>query len=428
MTVLLLGVLLTACNNDTSNMADFDHQVIFDYNEGDIVAKESKAKQQVLGVYDNSLVGISPGYDGTSGFKEVKYEKHYVEGWYLPKTDENGNIIRWMSDYEVEFIEEYDAYGKLVRKDLEGNILPAILDDEGKPVEKDSFVVLGDKWNFKEDRVTDYITLYANLVEKPRLIYVDIETGTQVGGKQDVPGAKFEKPGTRDRKLRPTWEGYDFLGKYYTSPDRSSEFAFPYIFGTEDINVYVDMRLGKWIYVSTAEELVNAMSGSSNIYIGNDIDFSEYTGALWSIASTFNREFDGNGKTISGIKRTLQADVSHKTNFGGLFGLIGSQAYIHDVTFIDLKVEFSANTSGYTPAGLNVGLFAWKANEGARFENITVSGKLEYIEYKKGVVGSNWIAIDNTKASDIKEVDLSGVNIVILPDPPPEADTAEEEE
>ena len=97
-TVLLLGTVLTACNNDEEGVK-FDHLVVFNYNDGYLVDKNGRKESQTLGVFDDSLISIRPGY--SSSFAEAKYATYYVAGWYLPMLDEEGNLMKEDKDGNI---------------------------------------------------------------------------------------------------------------------------------------------------------------------------------------------------------------------------------------------------------------------------------------------------------------------------------------
>lgn len=417
-TVLLFGTVLTACNNNTGNTVQFDHTVIFNYNDGYLVGAKNMKENQTLGVDDNSLISIRPGYSNDR-FPEGKFSKLYVAGWYLPMTDEDGNLIKQDKDENV-FVEKSDRYGAVTRYEYdlesktEGKALPPVEGSDKKGYVDDSRVIIDmeKEWNFKEDRVSSSITLYAYLKEMPKLVCIDAHTDEEITFWQDEPDEKLQIP--EESFDAPKKNGYTFLRKYYTSKDMTQEFSWPYTFTTEDDKVYVEMKKGNWAVVSTAAELVAQMRVGGNIFLIDDIDLSKYTNPqsistrLW-IPGSYNMEFDGNGHVIKNLTRNIiagkEANVTNGTyiseSCAGIFGTLGSKAYIHDVTFEHVTVTYNVNAS-LTAIGLHVGLFAWKAEEGARIENVTiVNSSLSYHDYNGGVRGSNWIAQDSTRESDI---------------------------
>ncbi len=394
LTALVLAGALTACNKNPEEKK-FDFLVTFDYNEGNTVADADKKPNQTLGVLNNGLVSIRPGYNNS--FEEGEFDTYYVEGWYLPKLSAGGDVI---------------------------------VNEETGVVELDR------EWNFKTDRVTEPVTLYAKLGLNAKLIYVDIKTGEEVGFMRYAPGYSRTKPTAS--KARPNKPGYTFLEKYYVDAERKEEFVWPYVFTTEDKRIYVDMVEGIWRVVSTAGDFVSSINANQSIFLLNDIDFADYKGNLWGTydvglelytsGGKFDGTINGNNHKILNIKRKLQASQSNSgDNMGGLFGTLGATANIYDISFVNVSVEYSVHSSLNMP-GLYIGLFAWKAESGAKISNVTVTGSLTYSKLKGRVIGSTWIAKNDAKSEDIINVDFRGVTETILPDPSdstPDEDTEE---
>ena len=184
------------------------------------------------------------------------------------------------------------------------------------------------------------------------------------------------------------------------------------MFGTEDITVYVDFIEGEnWNFVYTAADFISAFSSGSNIYLMNDLEFTEDTG-YWAPETYFNGVINGRGYTVSGLRRNLVAKQKDFENKGGIFGILGESAHIYDITFADVEVSYTAG--GRSIVGWYVGFLAWKAEKGAKIENVTVNGTLTYGEYNGGVTGSNWIAIDETNKEDVVNCDFSQVVMNVI--------------
>ncbi len=372
--LLMLATILVACNKG-SGPAYYDYMVTFDYNKGNLTGN---TPTQYLGVFKNSLVSIRPGY--SSDFLEGVIDGYYIEGWYIAKeTSEDGAPIK---------------------------------DENG-------FVILGDKWDFKNDRVNEHTTLYANFKKKMGIQFVDRATGEFVTGDsgrmEGIPGNKLYQP---SGSSAPSKTGYTFLGKYYTSVEGDKKFDWPYTITEQDINVYVDFIKGEWRFVDNEEDFVRAIQANKNIYMRGNIDFSKYIeNRLWSLAA-YTGELNGNGYTISGVKRNLTASRLHDNDdkdpqkdkkFGGIFGLLGETAYIHDVKFENIEVTFKVNLS-FKQVDAYVGLIAGSAESGARMKNVTVSGKLSYLPNENHPITANaLIGYNKTNIKDIIDCDYSNV-------------------
>jgi len=187
------------------------------------------------------------------------------------------------------------------------------------------------------------------------------------------------------------------------------EFDWPYTITEQDINVYVDFIKGEWRLVDNAGDFVRAIQANKNIYMRENIDFSEYIeNSLWGLAA-YTGELNGNGYTISGVKRNLKASRLNTENFGGIFGSLGETAYIHDVKFENIEVTFEVNSS-YTQVDAYVGLIAGSAESGARMKNVTVSGKLSYLPNKNHPITANaLIGYNKANIEDIIDCDYSNV-------------------
>ena len=367
----LLAAVLVGCNNHKTD--SYAHLVTFNYNLGNEIT--GNAPNQYLGVKeDNSLVSIRPGYNDSS-FAEASVSGYYLEDWYEAELDAEGNVQ---------------------------------LEEDGRVKLKAT------PWDFANGRVTKDITLYAKFVKSPRLLFIDIDTGEQVGeidGKR--PGERRNTPSIGFEPTK-TVNGvpYTFKKHYYVDKEKTAEFVFPYTFGTEDQEVYVDFIEGTWTLVSTSGELSSALTNGQNVYLLGDIDCSSI---YWNVAS-YNGEFNGNGYTVSGIKATY-ANINNRNRLEtGIFATLMGRAYVHDVTFSD--VQFAAYVTQEDTFDEYMGFFATTVNAGARVENVTVSGTftLDALAWdcveSEGVTVSAFIARNNTTTDRIVNCDYSGVILI----------------
>ena len=305
-------------------------------------------------------MGIQPG--DNDNFKKGEIPGYYLEGWYTAKTDSDGNVVR---DAETE---------------------RAVLDT---------------KWDFASMRVNGDMTLYANFVKTAIVKYVDADVyaadplneAAIVDSSSKEPGAVMQKPTV----LAPKKNGYTLFG-YYTDAECTNEFVWPCTVTTEDITIFVKFIKGNWNIVDSADALTKALAKGGNIYLTKDLDFSS---TAW-VYGDYNAEFNGNGHKISGISLKRVCD---KRNFGaGIFGELGSGAYIHDLVIENATVEFKVAL----PSGeFKAGFFAYSAREGARISNVTASGTL-YYDYGSNTISSvyEWIAEDSATTENC---DYSGV-------------------
>ena len=176
--------------------------------------------------------------------------------------------------------------------------------------------------------------------------------------------------------------------------------------------------------IKTADQL-RAFAGSLNdkidyrnqyIKLGNDINVS---GADWqSIGGSsylFNGTFDGSGYTISGM--TLGSaekafELDSENLYIGLFGLLGSKAYVKNVK-VDVAFYTSYEATAYVGGivGVTQGNTTSGDYKGAVIDNCYASGTISHVaekgnQFVGGIAGMQYKgAIINSAA----EVDLSGI-------------------
>lgn len=350
--VSMLCVVLCAC--DTSQAKpNYDYLVTFDYNVGTL---DANCQTQYLGVKANSLVGLKPG--SREDFKQYEASGYYLEGWYLPEKDADGNVV---------------------------------IDEETQMVK------LATKWSFETMRVNSDMTLYARLLRVPTMTFVDRETGEEVKKENGTPEMSKERPSS---VAAPTKEGYT-LYEYYVGATGNEPFAWPYVFGTEDVTVYVGFIKGTWYIAKTEDQFSAGLSANEDIYLDCDLDFTDKT---WRYAG-FNGKINGNGHTIKGI--TVTRNCNKYTLGAGLFGTLGAKANIYDLIIEDATVNFNVKLDNGEFSG---GFFAYEAKEGAKISNVKiVNGTLNcnFGENKTSTAYS-WIAKDS---STTVGCDYTGVTI-----------------
>ena len=378
LTVLLLGTLLVACNDYKPD--HYDYLVTFCYNLGDNIS--GNAPDVYLGVRDpekdGAYVGIRPGYNNDT-FSEASIAGYYLEGWYKAKLDEERNPVK-------------DEHGR---------------------------VVLEDKaFDFKNDRIYEDTTLYAKLLESPKMFFRDADTDeiiSEIDGKR--PGTKRNEPSSSLAPQKEVdGEKYTFLGKYYADKACTQKFEFPYTFGTGNVDVYCQFVKGEWTLVSTVREFNNAVVNGQNIYLMNDIDFAgeNYT------QRKYNGELNGNGKSIKNISISYSLTKFNNNTNIGIFDTLMAKSYIHDVTFEGLTIDIEISTDYTDILGVNIGSLAGEAKEGARMENIKISGQMTCDENThlakddQRIALDTFIALNNAKAEQIVSCDYSGVTLTYL--------------
>lgn len=341
--------------------------------KADFTKKKNGRTPEYFGIKaEDPYIYIRPG-EGQPATGLEKFTEYYVKSWHLPETDEAGN--------------------------------PIVLED--------GTVSLGREWNFKEDRVEDSMTLYANLTMKPRIIVMDGENvaHTYYGEAGDVRGRPAEGN-------EPQVAGKTFY-EYYADKDLTTKFEWPYTFVEgEDKVIYGKFLLGNWRIVTSAVAFNEAIAaGSISIWLDDNITFTSTT--KYTPNRNFRAELNGNGHTISGIDVSLTGMMgASNVNFGVLFGDLGATAYIHNVNFENVHATFTTlvNTEGYL---FTVSMFAKSAAEGARIEDVTVTGTIEATDLPTNPEYnfSKSIANDNTKPEDVSGF---AFDQVVIPSAPSE--------
>lgn len=363
--VLVAAMVLSACS-DGGSQASYDCLVTFNYNTGNM---STVAKDQYLGVKKGGRVIIQPGY--SNDFTLYEISGYYVEGWYLAETDADGNVL-----------------------DEDGNVFDANAETENRKKVK-----LATKWNFDTDTVEKSVTLYANLVKSPSVIYKDGLTGEVVKTDSCRVGETKSRP---SNVVAPKKDGYT-LYDYYSDEAMTVKVDWTsFVMTAEDVTVYVKFIEGNWTIVNNERMFNTAVANNGNIYLDADLDFSGST--KW-ISRSFNGTINGNGHKLTGISVEFEGTRNNTDGFG-LFTTLRKDANIYDLTIENAEIKFVAQING----SYQVGFIAYEAEAGAKFNNVTVSGKITYDGRKSLSTEVNtWIAIDNTNSEDVTDTDYSAV-------------------
>ncbi|MDE7372655.1 MAG: hypothetical protein K2N18_01180 [Clostridia bacterium] len=378
--LLALAMTLVACN--IGNMAEhYDYRVTYEYNVGTgDNALECDMTAQYVGILgENSRIKLKPG-DDAKKFREGFVEGYYIEGWYLPaEVNENGEPKR---------------------------------DENG-------FVVLGKKWDFKRDTVDKDLTLYCNFVKMFALRFINRGTGEYIDYTIDYrPGMTISKPISA-----PTLKDHTFLGSYYDADGHEYKWGATI---EKDEDVYVDFIEGIWTLVSDEDGFKAAIAAKNNIYLLENLNFQGKT--AWSNSSTYTGTINGNGHTISNVSHSIRlGKLDTSASFGGVFGALGATAYIHDINFENVTVELRLSTS-YPVLDAYAGILVGTIENGAKLENVSISGTLKYNSianktvHDGGVTGDNGVkgVIGQNKGND----NIKDCNFTAEVNPPAEVTVA----
>ncbi len=368
MAILLIGVLV-GC--DTDSDADYKYVVTFDYNMGDLISTPPTA--QYLGVYENSLISVRPGVN--DHFPLATISGYYFDNdWYLPMTDANDEPIK-------------DEHGR---------------------------VKLGEKWDFRYDRVSEDITLYANFVISPYVIFKDVDTDEEiVRYNAKRPNTPLTEENVVDN-IEIEKKGYTWLKKVYyadNNPDPSQRQMFDWtdFVIQEDTVIYIEFIEGNWAVVYEPSEFRNAINQNLNIYLMDDIDFGGRKNEFVH-SGVYDKTIEGNNHSVTGIVLASRCTIASDKSYYGLLENFGGK--MRNISFdITMYFNYVLGTTGSgkpnTYAALLVGQ---QLGESAEFENVTLTGELVH-----SVENINMHDLTVNKAignkNDPQGIDVSGVTI-----------------
>ena len=241
----------------------------------------------------------------------------------------------------------------------------------------------GTQWNFKKDRVTQDINLYAKWESEivfSYTLYLDqadedgnpIKLGRYTVNKDDVL-KDSRNYGTNLDKYERT-----FLGYYSDAAlEHEWDFTFKHPGGeaSVDVPVYVKSMEGVWTFVSNYDELVAAIG--DNIWLTANIDcggaelhLGDYNGTLYGGGFEEDGLAENDGFTISNFTVKNSHRTTNTPKFA-IFGELGEKAKIQNVHFADVHFEIQswANTTE-----IRIGALAIEADDKCVITNVTVTG------------------------------------------------------
>lgn len=245
----------------------------------------------------------------------------------------------------------------------------------------DGTVTYSDAWDFTKDKVKsgdESLTLYCgwapNVVYTYEICYFD-ESGTEqvytsIETKEGMPFTDTSNLADGRRGFTAKREKNEETGKYEIVYYKGKEggnwipwdetFTHPGGEVSTAVKVYVEYLKGDFVYVSTADEFMSAVSGfarsGNGVYLTDDIDLTgeKAIRGFRDNAGKFTGVFFGNGHTVTGLTldgkpnypviSSEQALLGDKALCVSLFGNLDG-ATISDVTFtgVTLEVDVSYN-------------------------------------------------------------------------------------
>ncbi|MDE7453842.1 MAG: hypothetical protein K2N22_05475 [Clostridia bacterium] len=313
-------------------------------------------------IYYPAGVPIMTDFDAAD--QSVTQTDFIFQGWYYVKLDNDGNPV-W--------------------EDEEKGI-PVLTDREvtsGLKLEKGDHVYVGAKWT------KDYKIRYKLYAGSPD----DADKGATkitVGEKTYNVGDEFAN-GAFGRNLaislnynRPPVTADDAtLLEYYVLENGEyvpcSRVQKPEVYDEENpyVDVYCKFVEGVWTMVRDARgfyDMYGSMA-SGNYYIAADnIDCSQNS-ALRPKRNAINCKIQGNGRTV--LNQKVEVSSLGNGDEYSLFGIIGKDAEIKDITFTGFTFNVSGIGSGRT---VHIYLFSHGIEEGAKLENVALTDSTLSIE------------------------------------------------
>ena len=271
------------------------------------------------------------------------------------------------------------------------------------------------KWDFENDRLLidpsyeysaehSVLTLYAAWVP-----YYNFEIYTMENGKEvllsTVSALNLTIPEWHDDDVTlnmdnfPVRNGYTLAGVEYldtniieTVTDKKKTITGKWdeetaTSLTPTIRLLTEWEEGKTYKIDSVEDFVKNADTEGYYYLYEDLDFSDAEWPVVFLNGKFNGKIFGNKHTISGVSFE---STSRSRLANGLFSSLGENASIENVKFENIThtIDIAAVAQGTT-----FGLLAGNVESGAKFKNVTVSGKLVFGDNCASLTGSDSFTI-----------------------------------
>lgn len=368
-TFMLVATVLfvTACSNeetpyDINNGLGYNVSVRYDANGGTFHTNTDEIvdSYNISGMATNAngkvelaLIAPDNSLRGTNEAFTASKKGYFMAGWYTERT-ENG------TDSEGNVIYTYSG-----RWDFENDLLE--VDPNG---------------SYSADQPV--VTLYAAWVPMYEVNYYDKNSGellltdtfNPMTDTIEVPQWSQKTGGMDMRDFPDAPEGYTFQAAYYAdgSAVETELLQLPDTLdlttgtaGESKLDVYLEWIEGEWYHIYTAEQLYKSADPNGCYVLHADLDFSDEKWPGDFAFKAFHGTFDGNGYTIKNVTVTT---TNKRTEIGGLFGEIGAEAVVKNVTFTNITYELTTSVDKGTPA---YGLFAGRIASGAAISDVTLA-------------------------------------------------------
>ena len=388
-TLLIIGSLgalcagLAACSNDSEVDKYFKNgnviSVIYDANGGSIAGgtklidmfNPESFKADEEGVIKIKLRSPTdpkrpkPTAEGVT----VKNGENSLVGWYKTR-EPDGNGGYTYSD-PWDFDTDYVEFNKNEQEKLDFILYAAWI-----PQYKFEYY-----YKDKEGKWTQYGTTdfdYLTATEEDKILYVP-EWGDS-GKMVYTHGDSFTFPSRNNMTFKAAYSDES------CSPDTKITEPFVHKGSFDETTVqakdtvqkiYVEFDEGNHYRISTAKQFVSIADLSGHYTILNDLDF---TGEKWSNGFLIG-EFNGTITGESAAKPLIFKNVNAEYNvgnegtayYGGLFGRVGANAKITNVTFENATLSYKRAVNY---SGGSFGFFAGEIDDGATVENVKIGGAM----------------------------------------------------
>lgn len=325
------------------------------------------------------------------------------------------------NDYSVSCTGHIFGGWYVAKTDADGNLVP----DLTKP------------WNFGTDKLTSsylpsgslsssepVLTLCANWIPFTNFeLYVPALGGgfelSKTVQSNILTLPKWTAKGNIDMKDFPKISGKTFTGAYLdealTQPITTETYEIN--ISTDDpdaenptVKIYTAWEMGEWFRISTADQLRSNAKYNGCYRLMADIDMA---GGVWPTA--FKGNFNGVFESAAGASYKITGIATEhntKTTYGAIFGNLGKDVRFTNVTFENVNYKIAGSIASTT---VSYACFAGTVADGAVFENVKVTGKLTFANELitdssfKNKLGNYEIGIASSLGA-LNGVDVSGVS------------------
>ncbi len=281
---------------------------------------------------------------------------------------------------------------------------------------EDGAITYGEKWDFKKDKVTENLTLYAYWRENYKLV-VHYGEGfaetyeTAVSQNEDGVAGPVATPAISGRTVIAFYSDLQAAEQ----KDASKTVAFPHtpteLTAEHPVwEVWADTLEGNFKLVRTARDF--SFYAGTNVYLMADIDFE---GKTVTFPENYKGKFYGNGYTLSNftVNRTSER---RGDDYLGLFKRLTDGAYIEDVTFANFTLNVETLNANFN---YEIGALAGLTQGTVTLKGVTLSGTLNCKLIKQGENNETTVtSFIGAPAEGFTQTgcDYSGVNIVYAED------------